>query len=268
MSDIHVDPPAGETPGGEPSSRRLVPRARVWVPALLAGLMAGFIAWLIGEAIHARFAPATLVNIAGTSGGFVGADEVHSLDMAKRVAQILDATLVFGAFGVILGLALGLAGGSARGPGRSALRGAIVGSILGGTVAAVMTPVLLLIYYAFFNPDTNELIVGLLFQVAISAAVGAAGGSAFGLGLGTRDIAVRAAVGGLLGAATGALVYQMAGAVAFPLAETSSPISATWGTRLLARVAVATLAAVGVAMGVLDRGKEAIASPGVVEQVP
>jgi hypothetical protein len=92
----------------------------------------------------------------------------------------------------------------------------------------------------------------LLFAMAIHggiwSAIGAAGGLAFGVGLGGgRDVALRAAIGGLLGAALGTMVYDLAGAVIAPLAETGSPLSATSSTRLLARVAVAVLAATGAA---------------------
>jgi len=222
--------------------------------ALTAGLIAGFTSWLIGEATHGRFGPPTLVAISGPAGGFLSAPEIHKLRMAKRVAQTLDATLVCGSPGAVLGLALGLAGGFARGSARAAFIAAIAGSILGGTVGAAVTQVILPIYLGILNPDTNDLIVGILFHIVISSAIGAVGGAAFGAGLGDR-CAVRAAGGGFLGAAAGVLVYQIVGALAYPLAETTSPISATWGTRLLARLAVTTLASVGVAMGVLDQRK-------------
>jgi hypothetical protein len=255
MSRSEVDPPAGAALTGGLSTRRPFPLVRVWALALMAGLIAGFTSWLIGEAIHNRFGPPTLVNTAGPSGGFLSAPEVHKLDMAKRAAQTLDATLVFGSLGAVLGLVLGLAGGFARGSARAALTAAIGGSILGGIVGAAVTNVILPTYFRILNPDTNDLIVGILFHLLISSAIGAVGGAAFGTGLGDRSCAVRAAVGGLLGAAAGALVYEMVGALAFPLAETSSPISATWGPRLLARLAVTTLASVGVAMGALDQRK-------------
>jgi hypothetical protein len=175
--------------------------------------------------------------------------------MAKQSAQILDVALVFGSLGTVLGLGLGLAGGYARGSPQAALRAAIAGSILGGAVGAAVVPMILPTYYRIFNPDTNDLIVGFLFHIVISSSIGAVGGAAFGMGFGDRRCAVRASFGGLLGAAAGAVVYGIVGAVAFPLDQTSSPISATWGTRLIAHLAVTTLASVGVAMGALDQSK-------------
>jgi len=226
----------------------------------MAGLIAGFSSWLIGEATHGRFGPPTLVAISGSGGGFLSASDVHKLDMAKRAAQTLDATLVFGSLGAVLGLTFGLAGGFARGSARAALSAAIAGLICGGIVGAGVTQVILPIYFEVFNSDTNDLIVGILFYMVISSAIGAVGGAVFGSGLADRSCAVRAAVGGLLGAAAGVLVYQIVGAVAFPIAETTSPISATWGTRLLARLAVTILASVGVAMGAVDQVRGAVSS--------
>jgi hypothetical protein len=254
VSSGHVDPPAGEPTGGEPTPRPLVHRSRVWIAALAAGVMAGFLAWLLGEPIHSRFAPPKFVNTASSTGGFLDPAEVYKLDTAKQKAQILDACLVFGTFGVALGLALGLAGGWAqRIDGKAVRNRALFGLILGGVVAAAVTALALPVYYRVHNPDTNDLVVGLLSQVVISAAIGVAGGAAFGVGLGHRDVIARAAIGGLLGACAGAMVYEILGAIVFPLDETSSPISATWGTRLLGRLAVATLASAGATLGVLDR---------------
>jgi hypothetical protein len=255
MSGSEVDPPAGVALAGGLSTCQPFPLVRVWLLTLTAGLIAGFTSWLIEEATHGRFGPPTLLNKSGPAGGLLSAPEIHKLTMAKRAAQTLDATLIFGSLGAVLGLTLGLAGGFARGSARSALSAAIVGSVCGGIVGAAVTRVILAIYFKNLNPNANDLIVGMLFHVAISSAIGAAGGAAFGIGLGDRRCAVRAAVGGLLGAAAGVLVHEMGGAVAFPLAEVTIPIPETWGTRLLACLAVTTLAAVGVAMGALVQKK-------------
>ena len=254
MSSGHLDPPAGEPTGGEPTPRPLVHRSRIWTAALVAGVMAGLLAWLLGEPIHSRFAPPRFVNTASSTGGFLAPAEVYKLDTAKQRAQILDACLVFGAFGAVLGMALGLGGGWARRMDRvAAWKPALFGLILGGTAAAAVTALALPVYYRVHNPDTNDLVVGLLLQVVISAAIGVAGGAALGVGLGHRDVIARAAIGGLLGACAGGLAYEILGAIVFPLDETSSPISATWATRLLGRLAVTTLASAGAALGVLDR---------------
>jgi hypothetical protein len=260
MSPIEMDPPPSATPAGGLTTRRPFSPVRVWVLALLAGMIAGFTSWLIGEAIHSRYGPPKLVVISAPSGGFVDSAEIQKRGTTKRAGQMFEADLTFGSLGAILGLALGLAGGSARGSARAASIAAFVGSILGGSVGATVSQVILPIYYRFFNPDTNDLILGIMIQLAISSAVGAVGGVAFGIGSGDRRHAVRATLGGLLGAIAGALVYEMGGAIAFPLDETSNPISVTWATRLFARLAVTTLASAGVAMSVLNEVKGTISS--------
>ncbi len=79
MSRIEVDPPAGATPAGRLSARRQFSPVRVWVLALMAGLIAGFASWLIGEAIHGRFGPPALVNISATVGWFPDGPEIDKL---------------------------------------------------------------------------------------------------------------------------------------------------------------------------------------------
>jgi hypothetical protein len=252
MSRIEVDPPPGDS-----RTRRNLPSVRVWTLALTAGLIAGFVSWLIGEALHRRFdRPAPTLSGPPTS-----AEMMKSLFLAERTAHAWEAILGFGSLGGGLGLALGLAGGSARGSTRAALSAAIVGSILGGAVGVAAIKVVLPLYHRILDPDNNDLIVGIMTQVVISSAIGAAGGAAFGIGLGDRRRAVLAVLGGLLGAVAGALLYEMVGALAFPLDGTSKPVSATWGSRLFARLAVTTLASAGVAMGILDQGKRLIPSP-------
>jgi hypothetical protein len=53
-------------------------------------------------------------------------------------------------------------------------------------------------------------------------------------------------LGGAVGAALGAALYEIVGCVAFPLARTTQLISVTWETRLMARLLVCLFAAIGV----------------------
>ncbi len=203
-----------------------------------------------------------LVNISAPSGGFLPGPEIRRLNAAHSAAQTLEATLTFGSLGAVLGLALGLAGGFAGESARAASIAAIVGTIGGGAAGAAMTQVLMPIFLRLTEPNSGDLILAIFIQSGNWSVVGAVGGVAFGLGLGDRSRIVRAVIGGLLGGIAGAVVYEMAGAIVFPLDKTSDPISVTWGTRLLARLAVTTLASAGVAMGALDQGKGA--SPYIV----
>jgi len=64
-----------------------------------------------------------------------------------------------------------------------------------------------------------------------------------------RRVGVRA---GNAGAALGTVLYELVGAAAFPLDRTVQPLALSWGARLLARLSVATCAAVGAALAVED----------------
>jgi hypothetical protein len=251
MSRSEVDRLSGEAHARVSGTRRPFPLVRVWILALMAGSLAGLASWLIGEVLHPRFD-----RPAGAAAGPASAERMRSRFSAEMNAQELEAILTFGSLGGILGLGLGLAGGAARGSARAALGAAIVGWLLGSAVGAGSTKAILRLYFRILDPDHNDLIVGIMTQAAIAAAVGAVGGAAFGIGLGHRNRGLQAVLGGLLGAIAGALLYEIVGALAFPLDGTSKPISATWGARLFARLAVTTLTAAGVASGVGAHAEE------------
>jgi hypothetical protein len=180
--------------------------------------------------------------------------------MAIDTSRALEATVAFGSLGAVTGLALGLAGGCVRRSARAALIAAIAGLILGGTTGAIMPRVLMPIYFKMHDPDRDDLFLALLIQGGNWSVIGAAAGAAFGIGLGGRGRTLHALLGGLLGATAGVLVYELVGAVAFPLDRTSNPVSATWGTRLFARLAVTILASAGAAIGALGlvKGKSSL----------
>jgi hypothetical protein len=253
MSQIAADPPPGASLAGPLASGRQLAPVRVWALALTAGLIAGFGSWLIGESLHGRFAPPD-----GRTGVRLSPTQIQSLRSARDAAESFEATIAFGALGAVLGLALGLAGGCARRSARGALIAAIAGTIFGGAAGAIIPRVVLPIYFRLHNPDRDDLMLAILTQGGNWCVIGAAAGAAFGIGLGGRGRALRALLGGLLGAAAGVLVYEMVGAVAFPLDGTSDPVSATWVTRLFARLAVTILASAGAAIGALGPAKGAI----------
>jgi hypothetical protein len=253
MSQIAADPPRGAAHAGALTSGRQFAPSLVLALALTAGLVAGFGSWLIGESLHGRFAPPD-----GRSGVRLSPTQIQSLRSARNAAESFEATIAFGALGAVLGLALGLAGGCARMSARAALIAAITGTILGGAAGAITPRVLLPIYFRVHNPDRDDLMLAILIQGGNWCVIGAAAGAAFGIGLGGRGRAFRALLGGMLGATAGVLVYEMVGAVAFPLDGTSDPVSATWATRLFARLAVTILASAGAALAALDPTKGAI----------
>jgi hypothetical protein len=90
---------------------------------------------------------------------------------------------------------------------------------------------------------SHDLILPLMVHGGIWASCGLAAGVALGIGLGGGTTRIlNAALGGAIGAALGAALYEGAGAALFQAARTTSPISWTSGTRLLARLLVAGLA--------------------------
>ena len=219
-------------------------RGRLWAYTIGSGVMAGVVAWLAGEATLSVFQP-RLVMMDTAVGPRLGAtlEEYHKVDSR-------NAALAFGLLGVCLGLALGLAGGLARGSTRSGAMAGIVGAGLGAILGAGAALALQPLYYWGIarDPTQQSLTLPLLVHAGIWAAVGAAGGIAFGLGQdGRGERIARSALGGLIGAALSAVAYVVIGALVFPEGETTRPISATWGTRLMARLLLATLTAAGIA---------------------
>jgi hypothetical protein len=171
-------------------------------------------------------------------------------DHARVVRDLVRShTVSFAQQGAILGAILGLAGGLARRSARAGLLAALVGLALGAAAAAGAAYGLLPVYYDKFDPQEDPLIYTLFTHGAIWAAAGTAAGLAFGLGLGGRRRWVRGALGGLLGGVAATMLYDMVGALAFPLDKTNDPVSATLVTRLFAQLAVAVLVAAGAALG-------------------
>ncbi len=233
---ISAPPPVAGAPTDPPQSARDPgsPR-RIVVAALVAGVTAGLAAWLGGEGIHGAFSPTETYALLASG----------KMDQLNNAARSREATLAFGMLGGALGLAMGLAGGLARRSARAATIAAAVGLPLGIAVGVVPALVLLPIADANREQLSDGLALPLLIHIGLWSAIGAAGGWVLGFGAGGR--AVRAGLGGLLGAGVAILIYEFVGALAFPLAQTGRPLAATWGTRLLARLAVATLAAGGAA---------------------
>jgi hypothetical protein len=186
----------------------------------------------------------------------------------RAAADTRNAALSFTVLGGLLGAGLGVAGGLSRKNGRAAAMAGVLGLVLGAALAGGLTMLLLPAYFAFRMrvPDETlqDLFWPLIVHLGLWAPAGATGGLAFAIGHAARRRTFAVFMGGLLGAALGAAVYEIVGALAFPMAETTSVLSATAGSRLLARIAVTTLAAAGVAMGLtleLSPGGEAPHAP-------
>jgi hypothetical protein len=220
-------------------------RVRLWPLALAAGLGAGAVAGLGGEAVSDFFRPAVVPT--ALRGGSV----VPVATPATRIAAaIQNAALASGLLGAAMGAALGLAGGLARGNRRAAIGAAWAGLTLGAIPGAGLGWLLGSMYYGNERHFAEDLIRPMLLHGGVWGTIGAASGLAFGLGLGGGARAPRAALGGLIGSLLGTVLYELIAAAVFPLARTIQPLAMTWGPRVLARLAVATFGAVGAALAV------------------
>jgi hypothetical protein len=218
------------------------PSGRLWIGAAAAGLAAGFTAWSIGEGL--------LEVYDGRLHPPLPAFPPPSVTYGIWAAQKEVASLTAASLGAVLGLGLGLVGGLARKSISSAVLGGLAGLLLGGAAGGGAAFGLLSVYFAHYNPRTDDLMLSLLTHAGPAAAIGAASGVALGIGL--RGRVGLAVLGGLLGAIGGTVLYEVIGALAMPSARTSAPMAAASGTRLLLPLFIAVPAALGAAWAVLN----------------
>jgi hypothetical protein len=250
-SDVSVMPELASQEKGQPgefassrgASEERLGRTRGLL--MVAGLLAGLLAFGVGEAVY-KLIPASLVT-------------QHALQLVRvtptvateNVAAARNGAVAFGVLGLFLGGCLGLAGGLARRSSRSAVTAGGLGSVLGFAAGAgaslALLPVCLVSRIRY--PD-SDLVITFLMHGAIWGLFGALAGLAFAVGLGERNLWVRALAAGLLGALIGTVAFELIGVFAFPVGKTDDPISRTWVTRLLARllVTVATAAALSLVL--------------------
>ena len=246
-NEPEVPPEGQDAPGALQSRPGTVPDSgwlgRARRLAILAGLLAGLVAFGIGEATYDLIRAATVQqNLMGSI--------VNVPDRATTtVADTRNAALAFGALGACLGGCLGVAGGLARRSSSGAVTGGLFGVFLGLALGAGLSLALLPWFikarYDYFEYD---LIISMVMHVVIWGLLGAAAGLAFAIGLGESRAGGRSLVAGLVGAVLGAMAFELIGAVVFPTANTNYPISETWPTRLMARLLVSVGAALTVAL--------------------
>ena len=225
-----------DEPGPAPSTDCARPG---WGAPLLAAALAGLLAWAGGEWVE----KANQVPIVSehTVGG--------SIQFAQRAAAIATrSTLAYGLLGAALAGALGMTGGLARRSPRRALAGAGAGLVLGAVAGATAARVFVPLFLRNENTQAEDLLLSLLTHGGIWSLVGAAAGLSLGFGFhGAGPRALLSGLGGLAGAVLATILYEVIGAMAFPLEQTGQPISAGAGSRLFARlvvsVAVAAVAA-------------------------
>jgi hypothetical protein len=220
---------------------------RLWALTLGAGVLAGLLSWAAGEPLREVVRPrSTEFRTREGTRMFIPPTE-------SAAADARNAALSFTVLGGLLGAGLGVAGGLSRKNGRAAALAGLLGLVLGAAATGGVTILLLPPYFAYQMRTPDEALQGLfwplLVHLGLWAPAGAVGGLAFAIGHDARGRTLGVIMGGLLGGALGTAVYEIVGAIAFPMDGTPGVISASAGTRLLARIAVTTLAAAGVALG-------------------
>lgn len=244
------------------TARPVTDHLAIWV--LGAGLLAGAMTWLVGEATVATFRPK--MEVMNTPAGRMTGATVEEVVRT----DVKNATLAFVVQGACLGLAMGLAGGLARHSAGAGIGAGVAGGILGAALAFGASAALQPVYYSNRELDRVDpgLTVPMLVHGGIWGAVGLAGGLAFGLGRGGGPSSIaRTAVGGLIGGVLAACLFEATAAMAFPEAATTRPLSRTSGSRLMARMMVALLAAAGI-VALVGGGGTASVSPGTAPAGP
>jgi hypothetical protein len=219
------------------------PTGRLVAWALGAGLLAGVASWLIGELARDTFRPPLYQH------NIMGHVLMKATFADQSAADFRNATFAFAVLGGFMGGVLGIAGGLASRSTPAGTKAAAVGVVLGSLMGAICSLGLLPVYFRALDVAqeqlSRDLVLPLMIHTGIWAACGLAAGIAFGLGLGVGMAQVaRSGIGGLIGAALGACIYEITGAMVFADDMTTNPLSLTWSTRLLARLLVATLSAV------------------------
>jgi hypothetical protein len=226
-----------------------IPQLRVWTYAVAAALVAGMVAWGIGERTHELFVPSR----AGDSRDF------SALVRSKAITDRQNAAIVFGALGALLGLFSGAAGGALGRSIRGGAGAALAGLVLGGLGAAVAAYGLTPIFNHFYSDEAPSLVLPFLVRGGIWAIAGMAAGLALGWGSRGRGGIPGALIGGLVGAACGTIAFEVANGLLFPDDRNDAVIPTSTSARLMACLLVSVGVAVGAA--VLGRSRSRPADP-------
>ena len=252
--------PAADAPStpGDPTGARLGLPARLWPWALAAGLAAGLVASLGGEAVFGRFQPVFVYPPNWDKIGPYDKPDILSAFLRREtpVVETKNAAAAYGLLGAVLGGSLGLAAGLARRSPGAASRAALLGVLAGGATGAAMSAALVPVFFRIIDPESGML-PALLTHAGIWAPIGAAAGLAFGVGLGRPRTILLALFGGLAGAALGTIAYEVVNSLAFPNLRLDKPIPGEAPSRILGDFCITIFTALGVVLGVGERNAKA-----------
>jgi hypothetical protein len=243
---VRADPRDSERPApvfDVPDRTTSAAGGRVWVATVTAGLLVSALSWLAGESVIRSIPTQTdQANVNGRERSIVTVLSSHRTEVKR-------ATLAYGLQGALLGICLGLAGASMRWSVGGGTVAALVGLIIGAGAGAGASGGLFPVFLRHLDPISGDLLGPMITHAAIWSALGAAGGLAFGIGrVGRSGDIVRAVLGGLTGAALGAIAFQLVGAFCFPQSKTDMPLAAEPPARLLALALTCLSTAAGVAI--------------------
>jgi hypothetical protein len=210
------------------------PRALVYT--IGAALVAGLLAWGIGEQTYGYYRP----SAASQSGR-----DFRALNREEGTSDQKNSAIAFGTFGALLGLLFGAAGGALRRSIPSGAGAALAGLMLGGIGGVMMSYALAPIFRRLLSDESPSLVGSFLVRGGIWGVVGMMAGLALGWGWkGTRGIP-GALVGGLAGSICGTIAFEVVNAVLFPADRNDAVIPSSTQTRLLAFLFVSVGAAIG-----------------------
>ncbi len=218
-------PAAAPAPLGAQTAVTDIPGLRASVYAVGSALVAGLLAWGIGEQTHDYYQPPASA---------ASSREFTALNREKRIADQKNTAIAFGTFGALLGLFSGAAGGALR---RSIPRGAsaaLVGLLLGGIGGALVSYGLAPIFARFYSEETASLVLSFLVRGGIWAVVGMTAGLALGWGWRGSLGVPRALTGGLAGGVCGTVAFEVVNALHFPGDRNDAVIPSSMQARLLA----------------------------------
>jgi hypothetical protein len=221
-------------------------RARIWIPALAAAIIAGVAAAAIGERMfeHLRPPPAAKDLVAAHPA------EPRPSESLQAKAHSRNAAVVYGVLGGLLGLALGLAGGITRQSVTHSVIAGFLGLVL-GTLAGALPPLFVLPWHwpaRLENLGRSQLVDRILIHAAFWCGLGAIAGLVYTIGRFGADPLriVQGIFGGLLGAALAVFIHDAIAFGLFPVARADEAFASSTIARALAHLCVAVLVAVGI----------------------